>query len=431
MKQTLPIYGVFAAIAAIAGLGFLASQLIFSDGQQIATKNKQEAMSQQLNAEIRADLGKQLAPSRSKVEESYAKPDVVDTSSDLLQGTKVKPDAADTHKSSMVPGSALRNKELNQMTGVYGTKKIIPKVVTPSAAQGQAAAGQPAASAQGFFSKLFYGDRVKIAAEKRAKEKAAYEVALKKRMAASALLIEASVKGSHRKDYKVKRDIYRHPKETLLFFGLLPEMHVIEMWPGEGWYSEIIAPVLKGKGVFYAASWDSQLKTRAIDAALKRYTANFVKKPEIFGKVVLTSLSERRFDIGADNSADFIFSSRNMYSWMRKKMDGAVFNAMFRALKPGGILGIVDHRQAAGTYQDPRAMSGYVTESHVIEVAKRAGFVFVGKSEINANPKDYRKYPRGVFSLPPVLKEGKRHKKKYLAIGESDRMTLKFMKPKV
>ncbi len=416
MKQSLPIYGVLTAVVAIAGLGFLASQLIFSD------EGSQQVSPSQSGKNVEAHM-EQKPTGLPKTVSAGTAPQTADTQTSGLAVPAAESPVG--KKSTMVPGSALKNKELKQMTGAYGYK--LPEIVKPPVAA-QKKVTEPA-DKQGWFSKLLYGDKAKMAAEQQARKDAARAKAEKERAAATSQILDAVLQGTHRKNYKKARDKYRHPKETLMFLGLHPDMTVIEMWPGEGWYSEIIAPVLKGKGLFYAASWDRQLKTRNIDAALKRYTENYVSKPEIFGKVILTSLSERRFEIGPANSADLIFSSRNMYSWMRKKMATQTFQAMFWALKPGGILGIVDHRQDAGTYQDPRAISGYVTEDHVIRVAKQAGFVLVSRSDINANPKDTKKYPRGVFSLPPVLKEGKRNRKKYKAIGESDRMTLKFMKP--
>ncbi len=440
MKQSLPLYGILAAMCVIAGLGMLARHLIFSETSMVEAYNPDANKSGFEEKDSQSGVEKNLGRVAHKSQDVDVTPTVKETqlipsgqadqAADLAGAIVTSPVEK---KSTLVPGSALKDKRLKEMTGVYGTKIAVIKVQPQDIEKVPAEKQQKVIKKidqQSWFSKLLYGDRAKIAAEKRAKAEKEKQLAEEKKVTDVSERLDSVLQGAHRKGYKRARDKYRHPKETLLFLGLRPEMTVIEMWPGEGWYSEIIAPVLKGKGVFYAASWDRELKTRAIDAALKRYTENYVLKPETFGKVILTSLSERRFDIGPSNSADFIFSSRNMYSWMRKKMVKQVFEAMFKALKPGGILGIVDHRQDAGTYQDPRAISGYVTERHVINAAKKAGFVLVGKSEINANPKDIKKYPRGVFSLPPVLKQGKRHKKKYLAIGESDRMTLKFMKPK-
>ncbi len=219
------------------------------------------------------------------------------------------------------------------------------------------------------------------------------------------------------------RDQYRHPIETLTFFGIKPDMTVVEIWPGGGWYTDILAPYLKDNGRLYAAI------SKGENAA--EYKKKLADDPARFGKVIVTQLDPPdAMKIAPPDSADMVVTFRNVHNWMRGGNGEAVFKAIYAALKPGGTLGLVEHRGDPSKPQDPKAASGYVREDYVITMAEKAGFILAGKSDINANPKDTKDYAKGVWTLPPTLRLGDTDKAKYLAIGESDRMTLKFLKPK-
>jgi predicted methyltransferase len=245
-------------------------------------------------------------------------------------------------------------------------------------------------------------------------------------------LLDQAIAGEHRSRANKARDIYRHPRETLLFFGLKPEMTVVEIWPAAGWYSEILAPVLRDKGKLYLAHvaienpklQDWQRESRA------KLEAMVAKNPERFGKPLFTSLGPPDYvAIAPPASADLVLTFRNVHNWSLAKTDEVVFKAFYDALKPGGILGVVEHRAQAGTALEQQVKSGYMTEAYVIELAQKAGFRLLEKSEINANPKDTRDHPHGVWTLPPMNRGVLLDRDKYRAIGESDRMTLKFEKP--
>lgn len=241
--------------------------------------------------------------------------------------------------------------------------------------------------------------------------------------------LEAIIAGDHRTSGYRERDKYRHPMETLLFFGVRPDMTVVEIWPGGGWYTEILAPLLKEKGKFYAAHRNRDTNDERILAGIKRYEEKLAQRPEKYSGVVITELSQKKGDIAPAGSADMVLTFRNIHNWMKFGFEQHVFGAMFKALKPGGVLGVVEHRADPDAFPDPQALSGYVHEEQVIQMAEAAGFKFVEKSEINANPKDTRDHPKGVWTLPPSLRLKDQDREKYLAIGESDRMTMIFVKP--
>lgn len=223
----------------------------------------------------------------------------------------------------------------------------------------------------------------------------------------------------------MKRDQYRHPKETLNFFGLQPNMTVIEISPGMGWCSEILIPYLAPQGKFIAAS-----PPVAVFQPAQKYLDFVASRPEFKDKVTVTDFAPpSQVAIAPDNSADMVLTFRNVHNWMKAGGEKEAFKAFYKALKPGGILGVVEHRENPKKKADPKAENGYVQEKQVIKLAEAAGFKLVNKSEINANPKDTKDYPQGVWTLPPTYKEGDKDKDKYAAIGESDRMTLKFVKP--
>ena len=234
--------------------------------------------------------------------------------------------------------------------------------------------------------------------------------------------------GDHRAYKRKARNKFRHPVETLKFFGLKPDMTVVEIWPGGGWYTDIIAPYVMKSGKYYAAGRNKDTKNERIQASIKRYDKRLAKHPKLFGKVIVTQLSQNKTDIAPAGSADLVLTFRNIHNWMKFGFDRTIFEAMYKALKPGGLLGIVEHREDPEEFPDPQTLSGYVHEEQVMEMAKAAGFAFVGKSQINANPKDSHKHPAGVWTLPPTLRLKNKDRAKYLAIGESDRMTMMFRK---
>lgn len=242
--------------------------------------------------------------------------------------------------------------------------------------------------------------------------------------------LQKILNGKHRSTENKNRDQYRHPEQTLAFFNVEDDMTVVEISPGKGWYTEILAPYLRDKGKLYAAHFSPNNPETYFKDSLKAYLDKLHKRPGLYDKVEVTVLQPpKEVQIAPDGSADRVLTFRNVHNWMKNDQAPTVFSAMFKALKPGGILGIVEHRGSAIKPQDPKAVSGYVTEDYVIALARKAGFEYLAKSEINANPKDTKNHPEGVWTLPPTLKLKDKDKEKYLAIGESDRMTIKFMKP--
>jgi predicted methyltransferase len=241
--------------------------------------------------------------------------------------------------------------------------------------------------------------------------------------------LRAAIAGSHRSSANTARDAWRHPYETLSFFGIKPNMTVVELTPGGGWYTEILAPYLRDNGKLIAAG-------EAFDPA-KRGTVAFKKKldtnPAVFGKVVQGVFAPpSRYDFAAPGSVDMVLTFRNLHNWIEDGGDEelkAVFKAAYTSLKPGGVLGIEEHRLPEAMPQDAKTSTGYVHQSYVIKMAESAGFKLAGKSEINANPNDKADHKGGVWALPPTFANRDQDRDKYQAIGESDRMTLKFVKP--
>jgi predicted methyltransferase len=249
-------------------------------------------------------------------------------------------------------------------------------------------------------------------------------------------LLDEAIAGDHRSPEERARDADRHPKETLLFFGLAPDMTVVEVWPGGGWYTNILAPVLKrGGGVYIAAGLDPEASERA-RAAAAAFEAKVKSAPELYGNVVIGALAPGR-TIASDGSADLVLTFRNVHNWLAGGTAEANFATFFRALKPGGVLGVVEHRAKGDASPEEEKASGYVREETVKALALAAGFEFEAASEINANPNDTKDHPFGVWTLPPTrrssavagVEDTGFDRAKYDAIGESDRMTLKFRKP--
>jgi predicted methyltransferase len=247
---------------------------------------------------------------------------------------------------------------------------------------------------------------------------------------ATAAAIQSVLAGQHRSAENRARDVYRHPLETLLFFGIKPDMTVVEVWPGaEGWYTELLAPLLAEHGKLYAAQFAAAPDNAYITGNLNSYASKLAARPDIYFKVEVTALGPGSDDIAPAGSADMVVTFRNVHNWMSLDFAPQAFAAMFRALKPSGILGVVEHRADPARPQDPRAASGYVNEEYAIKLIEAAGFELVSRSEINANPRDTKDYEQGVWALPPNYRLGNRDRAKYEAIGESDRFTLKFRKP--
>lgn len=243
--------------------------------------------------------------------------------------------------------------------------------------------------------------------------------------------IEKAMAGAHRSEANRARDVHRHPRETLLFFGVRPDSAVVEIWPGAGWYTEILAPVLRERGRYHAAHFHADEKSPRYRAAAR---ANFLKtmaaRPGLYDRVAVTSLdAPAHANMVPRGTADIVLTFRNVHNWAAGKNDEAMFRAFYDALKPGGTLGVVEHRAAPGASFEQQIKTGYMTEAYVIALAEKAGFRLAGRSEVNANPRDTKDHPRGVWTLPPSYRLGEQDREKYRAIGESDRMTLKFLKP--
>lgn len=237
--------------------------------------------------------------------------------------------------------------------------------------------------------------------------------------------LEQAIAGDHRSEKNKARDVFRHPKETLEFFGFKSTMTVVEITPGGGWYTEILAPALKGKGKLYGAHYPDTGEDNYYSNSRKKLVKKLASNP-VFSEVKLTNFIPRQeSELAPAGSADLVLTFRNLHNWRDEGVEQA-FKDAYKALKKGGVLGVVEHRLAHGA--DPKKAVGYVSQAKTIAQAKAAGFTLVASSEVNANPKDMTVHPKGVWTLPPVLRLGEKDKAKYIAIGESDRMTLKFVK---
>jgi predicted methyltransferase len=240
---------------------------------------------------------------------------------------------------------------------------------------------------------------------------------------------DQALAASHRSAENRARDSSRHPAQTLRFFGLRPDMTVVEVWPGSGWYTEILAPLVRERGQLYTAHLDpasSEYARRTVEG----FRTKLAGRSDLYDKVVVTTLAAppARNEIAPAGTADLVVTFRNLHNWMMFGWQREAFEAMHAALKPGGVLGVVEHRGDPHRPQDPKASSGYVHEQLAIELIESVGFKLVGRSEVNANSRDTRDYEKGVWTLPPTFAEGARDRERYAAIGESDRCTLKFVK---
>lgn len=243
--------------------------------------------------------------------------------------------------------------------------------------------------------------------------------------------LDAALAGEWRASKDMLRDRYRHPSQTLAFFGVQPDTTVIEITPGGGWYADILAPYLSKRGQYVAAIWDDAIPNQPG----YRYSSNkalrekFASNPDVYGTPHLQPFDAKAPQFGADNSADTVLTFRNVHNWVADGNAEAYFKAFYSVLKPGGVLGVVDHRAKPGTDLETMKKSGYLTEDLIIAMATDAGFVLAGRSEINANSADSKDHPNGVWTLPPSNSHDAADAAKYQAIGESDRMTLRFQKP--
>lgn len=242
--------------------------------------------------------------------------------------------------------------------------------------------------------------------------------------------LEALIDGDHRATGNSARNGPRHPVETLQFFGLEPDMTLIEIGPSGGWYTEILAPYLRDQGRYYGAHFSPNSPLSYHRPNLERFEEKMRANPEMYGRVTIRHLlPPQESAIGPAEGADMALTFRNVHNWIMAGQEEDYFDAFYAALKPGGILGVVEHRAPPDAGMDVMRTSGYVTEAYVKELAAQAGFEFVAASEINANPRDSKDYEEGVWTLPPSYRMGDRDRERYREIGESDRMTLKFRKP--
>lgn len=240
--------------------------------------------------------------------------------------------------------------------------------------------------------------------------------------------LAAMIQAPHRSPNNVARDQFRKPYEVLKFFGVTPSSRVVEILPGStGYFTEILAPYLRDQGLYIAAGRHEGAPANYTEDH-KRMLAKYAANPEVFGKIVVTRFFKDEYEIAPPGSMDFVLTFRNLHNWIeRKEVDGAL-KAFHAALRPGGVLGVTDHRGRMDMSQDAQMKSGYVRQDYAIAVIERAGFQLIGTSEVKANPKDTKDHPEGVWTLPPALRLKDVDRAKYLAIGESDRMTLKFLK---
>lgn len=249
--------------------------------------------------------------------------------------------------------------------------------------------------------------------------------------AADAAALDVALKGDWRDPKNVARDVYRHPKETLSFFGVKPTQTVVEITPGGGWYSEVLAPYLKAGGHYVAAVVDpasvAEKSRNYYQRSADGLQTKFTDGPAQYDQATTVKYDPAAPAFGAPGTADVVLTFRNVHNWRKASQAEGMFKGFFAVLKPGGVLGVVEHRASQDVAADDD--TGYVSEAQVIALAEAAGFRLGGKSEVNANPQDTKDHPNGVWTLPPSNNHPEDERAKYQAIGESDRMTLRFVKP--
>lgn len=245
--------------------------------------------------------------------------------------------------------------------------------------------------------------------------------------------VAKGMNGEHRSEANIARNQYRHPVETLTFFGIEDGMTVMEIWPGGGWYTEVLAPAMRNHGKLVIATWDPAVEGQAEYrySLPEKMKETFAKYPDVYDQVETVYYSPpESASLGEAESVDMVLTFRNTHGWINAGQAQDIYSEFARVLKPGGVLGVVQHRAKAGTDPVVTAKTGYVSEEAIKAFAANAGLVFEESSEVNANPKDTTDHAKGVWTLPPSLSLGDEDKEKYLAIGESDRMTLRFRKPR-
>ena len=248
--------------------------------------------------------------------------------------------------------------------------------------------------------------------------------------ASAELTLPAVIAGEHRSQANIARNAARHPVETLKFFGLEPDMTLIEIGPSGAWYTEILAPYMRDSGRYYGAHFSPNSTNAFQRKNLEDFETKLTANPAIYGRAIIRHLDPpNETAIGPEEGADIALTFRNVHNWMSRGIEQEFFNAFHKNLKPGGILGVVEHRAPDSADKQEMIDTGYVSEAYVKQIADSAGFEFISSSEINANEKDTKDHPEGVWTLPPSFRMGEVDRSKFAAIGESDRMTLKFVKP--
>jgi predicted methyltransferase len=244
------------------------------------------------------------------------------------------------------------------------------------------------------------------------------------------IILEKLMVGDHRSAANIARNESRHSIETLGFFGLKSDMTLIEIGPSGGWYTEILAPYMRDHGHYYGAHFSPNSRNIQQRRSLENFEAKLGTSPDLYGKAIIRNLHPpHETAIGPEKGADIALTFRNVHNWMARGLEQDFFNAFYDNLKPGGILGVIEHRAPANSNKQYMIDSGYVSEAYVKQLADSAGLKFVESSEINSNKRDTKDHPEGVWTLPPNYRMGDIDRGKYAAIGESDRMTLKFIKP--